>query len=280
MLTFMKYVIYIIIATSIVSCNVVSNMTKVNGQGSVKTETMSLNEFNELKISKGWQVTLIPAEENKLVIQANENLLELLIVENNSNQLTVSADEQIGQADAKLIEIYYSSQLTSLDCSAGVDLTAGGNLNFDDLSLSISSGSEVKLKMMLKNLDLKTSSGAEADLRVQGEQVFASSSSGSELNLVADVTNLSSSASSGSEVNLSGQTISLQVTTSSGSEIEARALKAEKVVATASSGSSIDVYPIISLSATASSGAGIEYHNKPKGDLVVNKSSGGSVSLN
>ena len=63
---------------------------------------------------------------------------------------------------------------------------------------------------------------------------------------------------------------------SSGSEIDANKLLSNDINAKASSGSSIDVHPLVSLTAKASSGANIDYEGNPK---IVHKTatSGGSI---
>lgn len=279
MLSLIKYAVYAMITLSISSCNVVSNMSRINGEGPVKTETMMLDDFSELSISNTWNVILVPSNENKLVIQANENLIDLLIVEEQNNTLNITAEEAIGQADAKRIEIYYSTQLTKLKCSAGVEVNSPQVITFDELDFSISSGAEVILDLKGNELDLSVSSGSESKLTVKANQLWSSSSSGSELKIHVDAITMLASASSGSEIEASGIADKLEVKASSGSEIEAENLKANSVIANASSGSSIDVFPVSSLVAKASSGGDIDYHNKPKANTSISTSSGGSVSL-
>ena len=79
--------------------------------------------------------------------------------------------------------------------------------------------------------------------------------------------------------NLGGKAIKLQTNASSGSNINAQELMANEIIATASSGSYTDVFPILSLKAKASSGAHINYHKTPK-NITVAESSAGSVSQN
>jgi hypothetical protein len=54
-------------------------------------------------------------------------------------------------------------------------------------------------------------------------------------------------------------------------------LLTNEVIADASSGSSINVHPIVSLKAEASSGASINYNSVPK-KFEKNSSSGGSIN--
>jgi hypothetical protein len=129
-------------------------------------------------------------------------------------------------------------------------------------ALSSSSGATISNTAVIKisSLDLDASSGSEIDLSLEVE-------------------NLISESSSGSEITLKGKALKLEATSSSGSEINASELLANNVIAGSSSGSSVDVHPIISLDAKASSGSAIKYFNMPT-TITKNSSSGGTITKN
>ena len=78
---------------------------------------------------------------------------------------------------------------------------------------------------------------------------------------------------------MKGKLLKLEVNSSSGSEINTSELLANEVKAGSSSGSSIEVHPIVSLDAKASSGSDIKYFNLPK-NVTKSSSSGGSILKN
>ena len=82
--------------------------------------------------------------------------------------------------------------------------------------------------------------------------------------------------SSGSQIIVKGKSISLETSSSSGSSIDAKELLSNDIIADASSGSSINLYPLRSLTAEASSGSNIIYYNSPK-KLDKKTSSGGNI---
>jgi hypothetical protein len=86
-----------------------------------------------------------------------------------------------------------------------------------------------------------------------------------------------SNSSSGSTIKLKGLTLKLESTASSGSTTKCSQLLANEVIADASSGSNIEVHPIVSLKAEASSGASIHYNVVPK-TINQKSSSGGSIN--
>jgi hypothetical protein len=96
--------------------------------------------------------------------------------------------------------------------------------------LQASSGSSVKSTNVLTNasIEVNSSSGADVKLKIEAEQAVCESSSGSH-------------------IEVSGKAIRFQASTSSGSGIDAQHLLANEVKADASSGSVIEVHPLVSL---------------------------------
>jgi hypothetical protein len=280
MTTLIKILAFTMLAAT-VQCNM-GNYNSIKGEGEVIEEEFELSDFDEVSFANGWDVELIPSTNNKLVVKANENLIEILKIDQDDLYLKVGTEskDNIGKADAKLLTVYYSGKLKTLKASSGVKLFSAEQLEFDDAKISSSSGSSVELNVKTDNLDCSSSSGSEMMLKISSTNVNASSSSGSKLELAGKSKSMVASSSSGSSFTLSGYTEALEADSSSGSKIDAEELKAVNVTASASSGSGIAVYPVEVLDAKSSSGGSIKYYNKPSVDLKRNESSGGSVRSN
>ena len=263
------------------SCNFNFNYPdKVRGEGEIITEQIMLDEFNELQLERGWDVTLEPSDSNYMIVEANENLFEVFDYENQSGRLKVSSMKQISSADAKQITIYFTEQLQLLKASSGTEVNSNVLLSFDNFLLDISSGAEVELDLNVTSLELETSSGSEAEINVEADELFVNSSSGSSAEVQVKAIYTKAGSSSGSSIDLEGTTTEFEANSSSGADIDAKGLTSKSVNANASSGSSISVYPVENLSATSSSGGDIYYYNEPSAKLDLNPSkSGGAIKL-
>jgi hypothetical protein len=254
--------------------------SEIEGEGDVISEHFDLKSFNNLELERGWDVTIIPSSTNYMLVEANENLFEVLEFESDSGTLKIGASKSIGKADAKLITLYFSENLDRLEVSSGVKLTSVDDLIFKNLIMELSSGCNVELSMELKSLNLQSSSGSEASLDLNSNDLSVQSSSGSKLSIEANSIMTTASASSGSSITLRGETNQLDINSSSGSRINSRNFKANSIVANASSGSGIFIYPLERLKASSSSGGSVFYYNTPSESLIVNESnSGGSIKL-
>lgn len=279
MTTLIKFFAFALIALSM-QCNMGSYNT-INGTGEVNQEDFNLDAFDKVSFSNGWDVEIVQSNQNRLSAEANQNLLEELDIENDNGNLKIGikGNENIGKADKKSLTLYFNGKLKLVKASSGVTLSSPEQLIFDDVEISSSSGSSVDLDVKTQMLDCSSSSGSDMYLKISSTDVTASSSSGSKLEISGKSDVLTAKSSSGSNLRVKGYAKSLDADSSSGSKIDAQELKAVNVIAEASSGSSVSVFPMETLDASASSGGSVKYYNAPSVKVSENESSGGSVSL-
>ena len=237
-----KFIIVALTALLFASCN--SNHSihfgkGIDGNGNVTTETRSANgDFTSVKASNGLDVVLVQSESKSITVEADENLQKHIITKVENGVLVIETDQNIDESKSKKITVKLP-EITDLQSSSGSSIR----------SLNVIKGEGIKIK----------------------------ASSGSEIEVALEVDTIICESSSGSTIKINGKALSLETASSSGSEIDAAKLFANDVTAQASSGSSINLHPIVSLNAKASSGSSIDYNHVPK-KITKAESSGGSVS--
>ena len=197
----------------------------IQGNGNVVTEDRTISsDFTEIKVSQGIQVHLRQGTKIDLSVEADDNIIDLIVTEIEGDVLKIYLDKNVNRA------------------TKNIYLTAV-NIN----NIRTSSGAQVKGENTIKttSISLKSSSG-----------------SGMNLDLIAD--NVVSDASSGANIKLSGKTQTFEGDASSGSHIKAINLESEISKADVSSGANIDVYASEKITAHASSGGDIDYSGNPK----------------
>ncbi len=213
----------------------------IDGNRNVKTETRTITEpFTKVLVKRGLEVILEQNEITSVEVEADENLLKHITTTVENGTLIVTSDQNIDQAEARIVRI----KMPTIE------------------TLETTSGASIKTRNTIRgtNLTAKSSSGSELTAELEYEKVHAESTSGSDLTL-------------------SGKALKLESASSSGSQINADKLLANLINAQATSGSSSDVHPLVKIDAKASSGASIDYDGTPK-EVKKEESSGGSVSGN
>lgn len=212
-------------ALLLTSCNINVNLGKVNGNGNVTTEERSVTEdFHKVKGSAGLDVYLTEGSENKIVVEADENLHEIIETDISDGKLSIGTKESIGRSESKKVYVTYKS-IDHVYASSGADVIVNSVLKSEYITLDVSSGSDLEVEVFAREVNAESSSGA--DLKI------------------------------------SGKATSLLASSSSGSEIDAEELIVINCNADASSGGDITVHVKEKLTTEASSGGSINYYGNP-----------------
>jgi hypothetical protein len=227
MTTLSKIIVTTLLSILLFSCNFDINFgTGVQGDGNVKSEERTVNQpFNAIKASQGLDVYLTQGNEESIVIEADENLHELIKTEVKDNVLHIYTKKNIGHASSKKIMVGFKD-ISKITSTSGSDISSTNTITSEHLELNTSSGSDMKLHV--------------------------------------NTTVLECNSSSGSDLKLSGTTQKLMADASSGSDIKAGDLIAESSHVRATSGADITVNTSKELTADANSGGDIRYYGNPE----------------
>lgn len=225
MTTLARITIGLLLALLNASCGLDINLGDgKRGNGVVTDDRREITDnFTVVSASEGLDVYVTQAEEFEILVEADENIIDLIGTDISNGKLRIHAIENIGKATKK---VFVSLPvITGLETSSGADLSTGSLIRADRISLEASSGSDLHVEIAADEVEADTSSGA--DIRISGEAKL------------------------------------FYAHASSGSGISARDFAVETCNADASSGADIDLNVSESLTAEASSGADISYTGDP-----------------
>jgi len=229
----------ILVSFVLVSCQFNGNFSfGEKGNGNViKADRTISEDFNAIEISRGIDVYLTQADGVSLMVEADENLHDLIVTVVENNTLKIYADKNISSSKAQ--KVYVS---------------------FNDIQkIKATSGSDVYSTNLIKSesLDLTTTSGSDLELDIDANVVECKATSGSDLRL-------------------SGSANKLFAKATSGSDIKARDLKVGYCKANVTSGADITLNASDELYAKATSGGNIKYYGNPE-KITKNDSASGNI---
>ncbi len=217
------------------SCNITLGEA---GNGNVVTEDRNISEdFNGIKSSAGLDVYLRQGDENKVLVETDENLQQHIEVSVRDGVLKVGTRKNIRFSKARKVYVTFK-ELNKIEASSGSEIQGNSIIKSQSLLIKASSGAEIDLEVFSQDLSIKSSSGAD--------------------------------------IKISGKATALNVEASSGSEISAKELSVLNCTAKASSGAEISINVKERIDANASSGGAIIYYGEPA-FTNANKSSSGNV---
>ncbi|MFK5958762.1 MAG: head GIN domain-containing protein [Lutibacter sp.] len=235
-LTKITAILVILITTS--SC-FMEGITGIRGNGNVVSEDRNINsDFDAIKVQQGINLYLTQGSVTDLNVEADENIIDLLITEVKNGELKIYFDKNVYKAKERNVYLT-ATKISKISASSGASVKSENTLQVSSLDLSSSSGSSIKIHV--------------------------------------NASEVTSESSSGSTINIFGKTATFSAEASSGSSIDADKLEAIDVYAKASSGANIDVNVTGNLTAKASSGGDIDFEGNPT-HVNKKTSSGGSVS--
>lgn len=227
MTTISKFITALIMSLLLVSCQFNGDFGfGVRGNGNVETVERSIDDnFSEIRVSRGLDVYLTQGDKVNLLVEADENLHDIIITEVENGVLRITTDENIAFSKSKKVMLTFKD-VSKIKATSGSDVFSTNTIVADNLELTTTSGSDMELDINVQVADCRSTSGS--DLRV------------------------------------SGTTNKLYAEATSGSDIKAGNLKAKVSEARATSGADITLNTSEELYAKATSGADIKYYGNPE----------------
>lgn len=105
-------------------------MIKVQGNGNIISKEISVNSFIRLHLSLTGQIELVQADEEKVVIEADENLMEYMEIDNSGRTLYVTAGGKWRIPDFTSLKttIYYRQLYTLYNACEKASLVCANTL--------------------------------------------------------------------------------------------------------------------------------------------------------
>jgi hypothetical protein len=166
----MKPTAFVLIAASLLlvsSCRFAGGQ-RVNGNGNRISSTRSLGNFNSVEVKGGIDLVLSPGTENVLRIEADENLMEFIEVNNNGGTVEVRSRDNYNLQSKSGIKVYATApEFEHITVSGSGDITSNGMVKSKaKLDLEIRGSGDIKLAVDAP--EVATSISGSGSARLQG----------------------------------------------------------------------------------------------------------------
>lgn len=154
--------------------------TGVRGNGNVVKEERNIKAFDEIQVSGAYTIYLTQGNKEKLVIEADENLMDLIITKVVDGKLKIYNKENI--RNPKIMDIYLTFvDIDEISISGAVEIESMNTFTLNELSLDVSGAAEIFLNIELKELDAELSGASEFEIVGFAKEVVIEISGASEL---------------------------------------------------------------------------------------------------
>jgi len=233
-----KLLSILFIAALFTACNT-NIFNSISGNSNVKTENRSVKEnFTSVKISTNLELYLTKGNRSKIIVEADENLHDIIITEVKNGVLNIYSEKNIWRSAARKIYVT-ATTLERITATSGAEVYAEETITANNININATSGAQIKISLDANSVETIATSGAN-------------------IYLVGLAENHSSSATSGAS-------------------IDAYELQSKRVKARVTSGAGINIYASETMDAVATSGGDIDFKGSPK-KITKTSNSGGSIS--
>ena len=214
----------------------------LKGSGNIVTRTIEAPAFDRIDAARAVKVVITDKTSGKIIIAADDNVMDYVVVEANGGRLTATIDKSINNlsnADVT-VTVPANGSIRALDASSAAKISGDVVLNADKFAMDASSAAKIDVSVKAQSCAVAASSASKITLKGSAAKCTADLSSASKLS--------------------AGDFVAAECSVNTSSAAKAVVNCTERLHADASSGSSI----------------------RYSGDCrtSINKSSGGSVGRN
>jgi len=156
---------------------------RIEGSGKVITKDITIKSFNELDASGIFNLQLSQGDKETVKIEADDNLMDLFIVENDGSTLKISMKKNSNFNSKKQLKVYITFKtLKSMNLSMVGGTSSDEKLKFADLKLKNQSVGSVSLNMTLQTLNMENQSVGSVKLEGSADNAFVKNNSVGSIN--------------------------------------------------------------------------------------------------
>ena len=174
--------LFIIISVALGSCVIDGWDQGISGNGNVVEETRNVSGFTGVHVSTGIDVYLSEGNDFEVTVEADENLMEMILTELKGDMLVVKTNRvNIRRAKSKKVHVTLP-ELTELKISSAGDCEGQTPFTCDELRLGISSAGDLSLEVEAERIYVNISSSGDARIAGSTDLLDVSLSSAGDLN--------------------------------------------------------------------------------------------------
>jgi len=152
----------------------------VKGDGNVVKEKRDVSGFTELEVSGAFEVYITQGSTEGLVVEADQNLMELIVTEVRGDKLLIYTEKGIRDAEEMSIYLDYVN-LEEIDVSGAVEIKTENRMKVDNLEIGASGAAELEMSIEAETIDGDFSGASEIEFSGYADELRMDLSGASDL---------------------------------------------------------------------------------------------------
>jgi len=150
------------------------------GTGTAIEKSFNVSDFKGIDVSGGFDVILVQGNTESLILTAQENLFEHIMVKVDNGTLKIYTRNNIWATKPMKARITFKS-ITNLEVSGGGDVTGETSLNVEALDVNISGGGDFSSVVNSEELNYRISGGGDTEIKGKTKDYHIDVSGGGDI---------------------------------------------------------------------------------------------------
>jgi len=150
------------------------------GTGTAIEKSFNVSDFKGIDVSGGFDVILVQGNTESLILTAQENLFEHIMVKVDNGTLKIYTRNNIWATKPMKARITFKS-IANLEVSGGGDVTGETSLNVEALDVNISGGGDFSSVVNSEELNYRISGGGDTEIKGKTKDYHIDVSGGGDI---------------------------------------------------------------------------------------------------
>ena len=165
----------------------------IKGSGNIVTRTIDAPDFDRVDAARAVKVVITGKATGKITIEADDNIMEYVVVEAKGGRLTATIDKSVNNvsnADVT-VTVPANGRIRALDASSAARITSEVTLTADKFSIDASSAARIDAAVKSTSCTVAASSASNIDAAIETGSCTVGASSASKITLKSSAAKLS-----------------------------------------------------------------------------------------
>ena len=157
----------------------------IKGSGNIVTRTIDAPDFDRVDAARAVKVVITGKATGKITIEADDNIMEYVVVEAKGGRLTATIDKSVNNvsnADVT-VTVPANGRIRALDASSAARITSDVTLTADKFSIDASSAARIDAAVKSTSCTVAASSASNIDAAIETGSCTVGASSASKITL-------------------------------------------------------------------------------------------------
>jgi Putative auto-transporter adhesin, head GIN domain len=163
----MKQGLIVLLMLSFTACN---EIIGERGNDDRITKEFTVDNFEKIEISGGFDITLTPYKSNEVILEVDENLVDYIDISVRGNKLYIDADRRMSSRQGIKIKVPVQ-EISAISSSGASNIQSSGPISSKALDIELSGAGKIDLKLDVNYVSLELSGATMVYLNGVGERL-------------------------------------------------------------------------------------------------------------